>query len=122
MDLGARVTLGVFSALFGIVMLLIVPDVGPTAGHYVFGGFCLCLALACLTQGWTAKVFGSTVACCVVIAGLGYLAWAVAKGPVFSDRQGLPSVVNAILFNVVFSLPAGLYVWKVRFGWRKDLD
>lgn len=116
MSFAARLLLAAFALLFGATMILIASDVEHRWAFRSFGAFCLCIALACFTRGRLGDLFGSLVASGIVIAGIAYLVAEISSGSAFSGNRAEPSVVNALLFNLVFSLPAAVYLWRARFG------
>lgn len=120
MSPAARYLLGGVSILLGAMMVLIAPDDDNRVGFYGFGAFAICIGLACFTNGRLRALFGSVVAACVVIAGVSYLVSELTYGQWVSGSRSSPSMVNALLFNAVFSVPCAAYVWKMRFGIRRN--
>lgn len=116
MSFAARLLLAAFALLFGVTMILIASDVEHRWAFRGFGAFCLCIAVACFTRGRLGDLFGSLVASGVVMAGIAYLVAEISSGPALSASRTEPSIVSALLFNLVFSLPAAIYLWRVRFG------
>lgn len=116
MSFGARLLPGTVSLLFGAMLVFMAPDVEHRWGFYGFGAFCLSIGLACFTTGRVRDLLGSLIASTVVMAGIAYLVAQISSGPVISGSTASPSIVNALLFNVVFSLPAIVYLWRAQFG------
>ncbi|PZV15360.1 MAG: hypothetical protein DCF22_07450 [Leptolyngbya sp.] len=116
MSPGARFFLGGVSILLGAMMIIIAPDDDNRLGFYGFGAFGIGIGLTCFTSGRVQALFGSIVASCVVLSGVSYLVWELSSGSMLSGSRSSPSVLNALRFNAVFSVPAAIYVWKVRFG------
>jgi uncharacterized membrane protein len=117
---GARFFLGSIAVLLGAMMIFIAPEDENRLVFYGFGAFCISIGITCFTSGRVRAFFGSVVGMCVVVAGLSYLGWELASGPLVSSSRSTPSVLNAVLFNLVFGIPAATYVWRARFGIRAD--
>jgi hypothetical protein len=115
----ARIILGAFALLFGLVMFLVAPP-GPKAVYfYTFAGFCLLIAVACATRGRTRQFVGSiigTLLFCVTATYLGYEVF--TGGRLFSGRSE-PSIWNGTLCLLFFGLPGAAYAIRVRFGFAK---
>jgi hypothetical protein len=47
----SRLVLGLFSALFGAVMVVVAPPTDKAVFFYAFGIFCLLISVACVTKG-----------------------------------------------------------------------
>ena len=47
----SRILLGSIAGLFGVVMILIAPEMSKPIGIYVFGAFCLIIFVMCITTG-----------------------------------------------------------------------
>ena len=121
MSLGARLLLGVVSLLVGVLMVLIAsPEEGAKKlFFYGFGGFCFLSTLWCVTHGRVRSFVGSLVGVVVCATAIWYLAAMLLAGPATSASRSEPSVLNALLFLLVFGVPGAAYAWKVRFGFRK---
>lgn len=120
LSLGARMTLGFISGLFGIVMLSIAPPTDAAIYFYLFGALCLVIAIACITTGRLRQFIGSVIGCALFGMSLVYLVAEVAGGVDWSGRRSEPSVFNALLFLFFIGLPGAAYAYKVRFGFRKQ--
>ncbi|MFC4310111.1 hypothetical protein ACFPN2_13555 [Steroidobacter flavus] len=122
MSAGVRIFLAVAAGLMGLVMFLH----GTTAEEdkawfsYAFGAFCMLIAAAAVLRGRAARFCGSLVGTCVFVAALLYLGHELATGPVTSGSRSQPSIVNAVLFLLVFGIPGLLYAIKARFGFSKS--
>ncbi len=117
LGLGARLILGLVSALFGGVMLM---AAGPgDKASYLFGAFCLSITVACFTTGRVRQFAGSVIGSAVLVVAVAYLVAEVKGGVVWSGRRSEPSVLNAVLFLLAFGIPGGGYAYKARFGWRR---
>jgi len=119
MSRGARFFLGGIAILLGLLMALIAPDDSARLFFYAFAAFCFLIGLVCFTQGRTRQFCGSVIALCLFAAGVWYLIAQLQAGTVVSGSRSQPSVLNAIVFNVVFGLPAVVYIWRVRFGFAR---
>jgi hypothetical protein len=118
MSLVARIIVGSITLLIGVMMIFIAPDDENRPFSHVFGAFCAAIGIAYFTTGRVRAFFGSLVCVCVVAAGLSYLGSTVASGTWFSGSRSSPSVLNAVFLNLVFGVPAALYLWKWGFGLR----
>jgi hypothetical protein len=118
MSLPARLLLAIFAALCGIMMLAWASQADPGKAwfSYLFGGFCFAIGLVCFLRGRAAHFVGGLLAAGVVAAGVAYLAGMFLHGPLVTRRQSDTSVFNAILFLVVFGLPAVRYLRATKFG------
>src|SRR5580698_5896891 len=74
LSLGARLLLGAFATLFGIITLLTAPPTNKAVFFYFFGIFCLLIAVACFTQGRARQFIGSVIGCTIFGLGIWYLA------------------------------------------------
>jgi hypothetical protein len=120
LSVGARVFLGLISALLGVVMVIIAEDSKFPIAIYLFGAFCFSITLACTTWGRVRQFVGSLIATVIVGLSIWYLWSEVTGGPFFSWRGSEPSVLNAIFFCLLLGAPSASYVVKVRFGFRKQ--
>lgn len=122
MSLGVRIFLAIAAGLMGLVMFLH----GTTAEEdkawfsYAFGAFCLLIAAAAVLRGRAAKFCGSLIGGCVFLIALVYLGHELMKGPILSGSFRQPSMVNAVLFLLIFGVPGLLYAIKARFGFGKS--
>ena len=116
----ARFIIGIFSALFGAVMVLIAPPTDKAVSFYAFGIFCFLISAACVTKGRARQFVGSVIGTMLLILSGWYLYSELTGGPFFSGRRGEPSVVNALLFFAAFGIPGAAYAIKTKFGLRRD--
>ncbi len=119
LSLGARIVLGLVSGLFGIVMLLVAPPTDKAVYFYLFGAFCLSIAIACFTRGRVRQFVGSLIGTIVFLMGLAYLVSEVTAGIYWSGRRSEPSVSNALLYLIFIGLPGAAYAYKARFGFPR---
>jgi hypothetical protein len=119
MPLSLRLVLAAVSGLFGVTMVLIAPGMEKPVFIYIFGGFCIAIALACLVRGRLAQFFGSLVAAGVLIVGIWYSISTLLGGELISGSRSQPSFLNSIFFLAVFCVPAAMYLWSARFGFAK---
>lgn len=120
LSLGARILLGLFAALFGVVMILTAP---PEAGvkaiiFYAFGAFCLLIAIACLTKGRVRQFVGSIVGSAMFLAGIAYLGSELAHGVFWSTPLSEPSAFQALVYLVFIGYPGASYAFRTGFGFR----
>lgn len=120
LSLGARITIGFFAGLFGIVMIFVASQMADAMSLYMFGVFCLLIAFVCVTKGRVRQFVGSLIGCAVFAIAIWYVITEVAAGVFWSDSRSEPSVLNAIMFFIVFGIPGAAYAYKVRFGFRKQ--
>lgn len=116
----SRFILGLFSALFGVVMVLVAPPTDKAVFFYAFGTFCLLITVACVTKGAVRQFVGSVIGSVLLILSGWYLYSESTGGPFFSGRRSEPSVVNALLFFVAFGIPGAAYAIKTKFGWGRN--
>ncbi|MCF8075768.1 MAG: sigma-E processing peptidase SpoIIGA [Desulfotignum sp.] len=119
LSLGARITLGVISGLFGVVMLLIAPPTEKAIYFYLFGAFCLFITVACFTKDRIRQFIGSSIGSAIFIMGLVYLVSELVGGIFWSGRRSEPSVFNALMYLLFIGVPGAAYAFKVRFGFPK---
>jgi hypothetical protein len=120
LSLGARIALGLISGLFGIVMLVIAPPTDKRIYFYLFGAFCLSIAIACVTTGRVRQFVGSVIGSAIFIAGLAYLVAEIYAGIFISGRFSQPSALNALIYLGVIGVPGASYAYKARFGFRRS--
>lgn len=84
--LAFRVILSFFAGLFGVVMILIAPGASKPIGHYLFGAFCIAIAVVSFVRGRTQRVIGSLIATAVLALVAWYLISEIFGGPVVSGR------------------------------------
>ena len=120
LSLGARITLGLISGLFGVVMLLIAPPTDKAVYFHLFGAFCLLIAIASFTSGRVRQFIGSTIGAAIFIMGLWYLAMELLAGALWSGKRSEPSAYNALLYLFSIGVPGAAYAYKVRFGFNKS--
>lgn len=117
LSLISRFILGLFSALFGMVMVLVAPPTGEAVFFYAFGIFCLLISIACITKGRVRQFVGSVIGSVLLVLSGWYLYSEITGGPFFSGRRSDPSVANALFFFVAFGIPGAAYALKTKFGW-----
>jgi hypothetical protein len=118
LSVGARVFLGIISALFGFMMIISAEESKFPFAIYLFGAFCFLVMLTCVTSGRVRQFIGSVIGTVIVGLAVWYLCSEISDGPVISDRRSVPSIFNAILFCVFFGVPSAAYVIKAKFGFR----
>ncbi len=118
MSLIARLLIAIFAGIFGLMMLAFASQSDPDKAwmSYLFGAFCLGIALVCFLRSRAANFVGGLIAAGIVGVGLVYLASELIHGPIFASRRSNTSIINAVLFLVVFGFPAVKYVLATRFG------
>ena len=116
----SRFILGLFSALFEVVMVLVAPPTDKAVFFYAFGAFCLLISVACVTKGRIRQFVGSFIGSILLILSGWYLYAQLTGGPFFSERRSEPSVVNAWFFFVAFGIPGAAYAIRTKFGFRHN--
>jgi hypothetical protein len=119
LSLGARLLLGAFATLFGIITLLTAPPTNKAVFFYFFGIFCLLIAVACFTQGRARQFIGSVIGCTIFGLGIWYLAIELSRGNYWSGAHSEPSVRNACLYLAFIGIPGAVYAYRARFGLRR---
>jgi hypothetical protein len=121
MSLGVRIFLAVAAGLMGLMMFLhaSTADADKAWFSYAFGAFCVLISAASILRGRAARFCGSLIGVCVFVAGLAYLWHELSAGPIASGSFRRPSVVNAVLFQLVFGLPGLFYAINSRFGFAR---
>lgn len=119
LSLGARILLGSISGLFGGVMVLIAPPTDKAVFFYLFGTFCLFIAIACFTHGRLRQFIGSAIGVSIFIAGVAYLIAELLAGVYWSGQRSEPSAFNALLYLFFIGIPGAVYAYKARFGFQK---
>jgi len=115
----SRILLGSITGLSGLMMIFIAPPTDKQVFFYLFGGFCLVIAFACIFKGRVRQFFGSIIGVVLVAASAWYLSsQLLGGGSLFSARSD-QSIFNAIMFSVFFGIPGLAYVAKARFGFAK---
>ena len=112
----SRILLGLFSALFGAVMVITAPDNDKAILFYVFGGFCFLICFACIVKGKARQFLGSIIGVCLFLVSLGYLIHELVGGQFISGSRSEPSIVNAIAFLIFFGIPGLSYALRAKFG------
>ena len=69
----SRILLGSMAGLFGLMMIFIAPPTDKQVFFYLFGGFCLVIAFACIFKGRVRQFFGSIIGVVLVAASTWYL-------------------------------------------------
>jgi predicted membrane channel-forming protein YqfA (hemolysin III family) len=118
---GARITLVLFAGLFGVAMILIAPPDSDSKRwfFYVFGAFCLAIAIACVTRGRVRQFAGSLIGSAIFLAGVAYLVDALLHGTLWSLRGSDPRAYDAIKYLLAIGIPGAWYAIRTRFGFRK---
>ena len=108
-----------FSGLFGIVMIIIAPPTEKAIFFYGFGVFCLAIAFACITKGKLQEFISSSIGLSIFLIGLWYLYTEISSGLIYSGSRSEPSIINAIIFLIVFGFPGISYALSAKFGFKK---
>jgi len=119
MSLIPRLLLAAVAGLFGIMMVAIAPPTDKAVFFYIFGSFCIAIAVACVVRGRAAQFFGSLVSLGVLVAAAWYSVTTLFGGELVSGSRSQPSFLNSIGFLLMFGIPAAMYLRSARFGLRK---
>ena len=120
LSLGARILLGVFSGLFGIIMILCASPGDKAIYSHLCGGFFLLIAIGCVTKGRVRQFIGSAIGCSLLVISIWYVAMELREGDFWSRSPGQPSIFKSILFLFFIGIPGGSYSYKTLFGFRKN--
>ena len=115
----SRILLGLFSGLFGVVMVITAPDTDKAIFFYMFGGLCFLICFTCAVQGKPRQFLGSVIGICLFFVSLVYSIYEILGGSLVSGNRDEPSAINAILFLMFFGIPGLRYAMRVRFGKSK---
>ena len=122
LSLPSRILLGSIGALFGGGMIAMAPSSNAPLGFYGFGGFCIAIAVACITTGRARTIVGRTIGACVFCVSAWYVYDMVMVGPLLSQSRAQPSVRNAVLLFVLAGVPALIYAIRGSFTWKRSAD
>ena len=118
---GARLTLGVTTALCGAAMFLVAPPMTEPRAmwFHAFSVFCFLITAACFTSGRIRQFIGSVIGSVIFLLGVAYLVEQLLGGPLLSESRGSSSVASAAKYFLFIGLPGAAYTYKARFGLRK---
>lgn len=117
--LWARLLLGFFATLFGVVMILIAPTGQLRAiGYYTFGIFCLLITAACFTSGRVREFACSLIGCILFVAGAAYF----VSELFWPDSSATTSIFGAVLFMFIAGIPGIMFAFSVRFGFHRPTN
>ena len=119
LSLPARILLGCFAGIFGLVMVIVAPPTDRAIGFYAFGGFCLAIAIACVVTGRLRQFVGSFIGLAIFLLAGWYAFDQLVSGSDLIGPRSEPNVVNSLLFMLFFGVPGISYVYRARFGFRK---
>jgi hypothetical protein len=111
----SRILLGSITGLFGIVMILIAPEMNKPNGIYMFGAFCLIIFVMCITTGKIRNYLGRVIGLIAFGLSVWYFIGQLGHGDFLSDKRSEPSIINAILFFFAFGLPGIWFAIKGKF-------
>jgi hypothetical protein len=104
----SRIVLSSFSAVCGVVMVVVAPPTNQAPAFYLIALICLLLCIACIGHTKVRQILGS---CAGTILFAGSLWYGYAS---FAQ----PAFFNALVLFVVFGLPGAAYAVVKRFGFR----
>ena len=115
MGTAARFIVAIVSILSASVMMFSAGESLRPWLSYLVAIFFFSIGLASLSRGRVARAAGSIVAIGVVVAGAAHLVSTLVNGEYRSGSRSEPSVVNAVLFLIVYGVPALAYLVYGRF-------
>ena len=116
----SRILLGSITGLFGVVMILIAPEMSKPIGIYVFGAFCLIIFVMCITTGKLRNYLGRVIGLTAFGLSIWYLLGQLGSGELISSKRSEPSIFNAILFFFAFGFPGIWFAIKGKFSIKSD--
>ncbi|WP_039037671.1 hypothetical protein [Pseudoalteromonas sp. ECSMB14103] len=111
----SRVLLGSITGLFGVVMILIAPEMSKPIGIYMFGAFCLIIFVMCITTGKLRNYLGRVIGSTAFGLSVWYFLGQLGGGELISGERPEPSIFNAILFFFAFGFPGIWFAIKGQF-------
>lgn len=111
----SRILLGSITGLFGVVMILIAPEMSKPIGIYVFGALCLTIFVMCITTGKLRNYLGRVIGLTVFGLSIWYLVGQLGNGELILGKRSEPSLFNAILFFFAFGFPGIWFAIKGKF-------
>ena len=111
----SRILLGSITGLFGVVMILIAPDMSKPIGIYMFGTFCLIIFVMCITTGKIRNYLGRIIGLTAFGLSIWYFLGQLGGGELISGKRSEPSIFNAILFFFAFGFPGIWFAIKGKF-------
>lgn len=116
----SRILLGSITSLFGIVMILIAPEMRESVGLYMFGAFCLIIFVMCITTGKIRNTLGRLIGLTAFGLSIWYFLGQFGSGELISGSKSEPSIYNAILFFFAFGFPGIWFAIKGKFPIKKN--
>ncbi|MCU7877699.1 MAG: hypothetical protein KZQ84_13025 [Candidatus Thiodiazotropha sp. (ex Lucinoma borealis)] len=111
-----RWLLGIVTGLFGVMLVLIAPEMTRPFAIYAFGGFfCLTITVMCVTTGKVRNILGRLIGFFVFLLSAFLFIYELLEGKLISGNKSEPSVLNAILFFFAFGLPGIWFAVKGKF-------
>jgi hypothetical protein len=106
---GSRIVLGCFSAVCGVVMVVVAPPTDQAPAFDLIALICLLLCIACIGYTKVRQMLGSCVGTILFAGSLWYGYESFAQ----------PAFFNALVLFVVLGLPGAAYAVATRFGFRR---
>lgn len=113
---GVRVLLGVFSSLFGLMMILTAPSSAEPFLTYLFGAFCFLITGACFTWGRIRQFFGSLIGLNLFVMSLLFVGWLVLDWITGDEGWFDGSLIGGVFFLAFFGWPGLSYAMRAKFG------
>lgn len=110
-----RILLGSITGLFGVVMILIAPEMIKPIGIYIFGSFCLAIFTMCITTGKIRNYIGRVIGLIVFGLSIWFFLGQILDGDLISSKRSEPSIINAVLFFFAFGFPGIWFAIKGKF-------
>ncbi|MDO6636116.1 hypothetical protein Q4540_00020 [Pseudoalteromonas carrageenovora] len=111
----SRILLGSTSGLFGVVMILIAPDMSKPIAIYGFGVFCFIIFVMCVTSGKIRNYLGRVIGLIAFCLSIVYFLSQLGEGQLISGHSSKPSIFNAVLFFFAFGFPGIWFAVKGKF-------
>lgn len=113
---GARRFLAFFSGFIGTGLYLIALNSKAPIPFFAFGTFCNLIVMVCITKGKIRQFIGSIIGTLIFLFAFIYIYSQLTNGPLNSGARSEPSIINSIVFMLVFGVPSLIYALKTKFG------
>ena len=111
-----RWLIAIFCSLCALVMFGISSELPEPLFGYGLGVLGILVAITCIMQGKIRILACSLIAVAVLCLGVFYISAEIASGKLISSSQSEPSVLNSLLFMLVYGIPSIGYLYKYKFG------
>lgn len=111
----SKILLGLVTMLFGVLMILIAPDMSKPLAILSFGLFCLAISVMCFTKGKIRNYLGRLIGLITFCFSILYFFEQLNDGVFFSGSRSQPSLFNSVLFFLAFGFPGIWFAVKGQF-------